>query len=339
MSDFYFLTLGKLNRGKGHLLSAVRHNRREIQVELGSSKNIDPSRTHLNESLVGEASADAVAAYAERLMREANVRPLRKDAVRAVELIFSLPPDHRLDERSYFVECIRWVDSFLGGVILSADIHRDEASPHCHVLVLPLIDGRMNGSSYVGYKSNLKSKHQSFYLEVGSRFGLRKPPERLSLMDRRKFASLVIANLKHAGDPALESIVWIAIRDCIERDPLAFGFQCGIDVPSRTLRPLKTMAQIFTSKGRGRSSSCGRSSSKNLSCVGFADLSPPSEGHRLHDISFPLRETRIREAEQDPANFDSIRGEFYQPPKTKKRSLKSDSQEWVSKELKRRREG
>lgn len=337
MGDFYFLSLGKLTKGKGHLLSAARHNRRAIQAELGSNKNIDVSRTHLNETLMGEASPELVAAYAERLMAEANITHLRKDAVRAVEVLFSLPANHRLDDRLYFLACVKWVESFLGGVILSADIHRDEAVPHCHVLVLPLVNGRMNGSAYVGYKSNLKLIQQSFYLGVGLEFGLKQPPERLPLQVRRTLAALVVKTIQSSGDSVVSSIIWPLLKDLIEREPSPFAFHLGIDIPETAPRPLKTMAQVFTSRGRGYANERQAKKDQNLSCVGFANFESSITGNEMGKDAPTQQEIRIREAEQDPKDFDPVRGDFYPSNPEHKKVSKGKNQVLAVKESKVRK--
>ncbi len=325
MSNFYFLAFSKLTKGRGHLLSAVRHNRRAIQAELGSGKNIDATRTYLNETLLGASQPEDVSAYAEQLMKDACIQKLRKDAVRAVEIIFSLPLNHTIDERHFFSECVRWVESHLGGVLLSADIHRDEAVPHCHVLVLPLVNGRLKGSAYVGYKFQLKQKHNSFYENVGVQFGLSKPPDRLTSHDRKKLALSVVASLNSSHDSAINSIVWNEIRAAIEQAPQPFAVKVGMDVVSGS-KPMRTMAQIFTSKGRGGARSDGYENLRNLSCVGFAGTHALPGAHRVFS-DVPLnQETRVREFEMDPQHFDPIRGEFFEPKNLSERgTTKSES--------------
>jgi len=38
------------------------------------------------------------------------------------------------------------------GELLSFDIHKDEAAPHAHAVILPLIDGKMQGSNMMAEK-------------------------------------------------------------------------------------------------------------------------------------------------------------------------------------------
>jgi hypothetical protein len=48
-----------------------------------------------------------------------------------------------------------------------------------------------------------------------------------------------------------EQVTWPVIRDQVERDPLPFALALGIGLPSVPEKPRKTMAQIFTSPGKG----------------------------------------------------------------------------------------
>ncbi|MBC7455332.1 MAG: hypothetical protein H7335_16885, partial [Massilia sp.] len=88
-----FLRIKKLT-GKVIIEVAARHNHREILAELGAAPggHIDPARVGLNRVLRGHGTAAAVASQAKILMDAAGVKAMRKDAVRALEIIFSLPP-------------------------------------------------------------------------------------------------------------------------------------------------------------------------------------------------------------------------------------------------------
>ena len=250
MSGAAFLRIKKL-KGSGIVTVAARHNRRVIQAEVGASKTIDSIRSGLNETLEGPPTAAAVGQLAKDLMKAAGVTRLRKDAVMALEVVFSLPPGHLQDDRAYFVDCVAWAGKHFGGVILSADVHRDEAAPHCHVLILPLIDNRMDGGRMAGGKQKFAAMHKEFHEIVATRYGLRKAPARLSGPAKKTAAQVVIKKLRQTSDPALLSAAWPTIRDAIENDPSSFLLALGIAlkvVPKK----LKTVAEIFTSRGKGK---------------------------------------------------------------------------------------
>lgn len=121
------LKLKKL-RGQAFPLTAARHNRRTIQAELGAAGHIDPKRTHLNQTLAGADTPEGVAAQAKELMQAAGVpKKLRKDAVTALEALFSIPKSLAIDRDAYFAKCLAWVADEFGGTdnILSAPAHRN----------------------------------------------------------------------------------------------------------------------------------------------------------------------------------------------------------------------
>jgi Plasmid recombination enzyme len=252
MSAAAFLRVKKLT-GAGIIKVAAMHNRRAIVAELGADGHIDASRCALNVIMEGPDTPQAVAELAQGLMDAAGVGKLRKDAVRAVEAVFSLPPDGGgVDHAAYFARCIEWARTAFGPV-LSADAHHDEAAPHLHVLCLPLVDGRMQGSDLVGGPAKLRALQAGFHADVAQGFGLKRAPAKLSGSTREGAAAAVLAHLRAIGDPVLKSAMWPAIRDAIERDPRPFAEYIGFDVPSASAapKPAKSFTSIMTSRGKG----------------------------------------------------------------------------------------
>lgn len=189
MSSTQFLSMKKL-KGIGILRKAAAHNLREIKAEFNCSK-IDISKIVLNEVLYGPTTASEVDALAKRLMEQAGATFKRKDAVRGLEIIFSLPPQTNIDIRSYFVQSIQWCKSYFGVPVLSAVWHNDESAPHCHILLLPLKGNRMNGSALMGSRSTLRSLQLDFFEKVSSQYGFSSPtPEKLLTAQEKKLAAL-----------------------------------------------------------------------------------------------------------------------------------------------------
>ncbi len=124
-----YLNVKKL-KGLGKVLVAARHNLREIQAERGADASIDASKSRLNVILAGPYEALKVAALGD----EAVTGKLRRDAVRAIELLIGLPSSNAIDPVRFFTESLAWVREFFLAPVLSAVIHMDEAELHCHVL-------------------------------------------------------------------------------------------------------------------------------------------------------------------------------------------------------------
>lgn len=321
MSGAAFLRLKKL-KGSGILLKAARHNRRVIQAEMGATGSIDPTRSALNETLQGPPSADDVARLAKDLMRDAGIGKLRKDAVMGLELVFSLPPDHPGDYRAFFSDCAAWAESQFGGArnILSVDIHRDEAQPHCHVLVLPLKGRKLAGSEMAGNRHQLLAMQSHFFGAVAARHGLRKAPARLQGANKKAATAATLQKLRETGDPVLGSAVWPTVRAAIENDPAPFLVPLGI-VLSAQKKALRTMAQIFTSKGKGKAVEAkpigfaGRQS-QSLSCVGFASILATPTPDKVPDCPVEPQSVRVRDCDLDPASFNPETGDFEAPRET-----------------------
>ena len=317
-------TIGRSARGgrkPSTIVQAARHNMRAEQVERGARAHIDPTRSHLNQHLRGPATPGEVAAQAQSIMAAHGVAvdKLRKDYAQALEIVFSLPIDTRIDVLRYFAECVEWAaQRFEDGNILCADIHMDEAAPHCHVLVLPMAGGRWVGGALLA-RERLAALLKDFYDAVCARHGLKRP-ERLAGADRARMAAAVLARMNATGDKAMSSQAWEAIRGAIERDPRGFAAVLGVEVAAPA-RKLRTVAQIFTSKGRGTVDSKpigfedGRREVKpigfeakkgrNLSCVGFAHSPPP-----IQPLSAPMgaaAEGVPSPARPDPARPDPAR--------------------------------
>ena len=253
MASSHFLRLGTI-RGWGKLLAAARHNKRAIQRELGAAGHIDPTRINLNYALHGEALPEQIRDQARALAVEGGAKPLRKNGVAAIEIIFSLPLHAGVDSRAYFGDCVAWAaGQFDAGNFLSADVHLDEAAPHCHILILPLLNGRMRGSDLMGDRIALKARQLDFYETVSKRYGLLKPrSERISAAQKTKLSRAVLERLRVTNDPCLKSTGWQQIRDGIVTDPRPWIETLGLLVKGDK-KPVKqrTTAQIFTSKGKG----------------------------------------------------------------------------------------
>lgn len=327
MSGAAFMRLKKLI-GSGIIGTAARHNRRVIQAELGASGTIDATRSHLNITLMGPSTADEVAQLAKAKVKAAGITKTRKNAVMGVELVFSLPTDHQHDVISYFTACAKWAGSEFGGLdnIVSVDIHRDEAQDHAHVLLVPLFEGRLRGSDAVGNKKKLTELQDKFFKDVSAGFGFSKPRARLSGNNKAKVTCQVLDKLRQ--DPAGKSAAWAAIRDTVERDPTPYALALGIVITDTPSKPAKTMAQIFTSKGKGpiKEKPIGFQVEKPIrvsrppdsQTLGLCRESIPPPAHKAppasEDTSNVDNIIRVRDSELDPANYDTDTGEFYRTP-------------------------
>jgi hypothetical protein len=326
MSGAAFMRLRKLT-GPGIWSKSARHNRRTIQAELGASGHIDATRSYLNIILMGPETPEDVAKLAKAKMTEAGITKDRKNGVLGLELVFSLPSNHQLDVIEYFNACAHWAGAAFGGLdnIISVDIHRDEAQDHAHVLLVPLIDGRLRGSDMVGGKRKLSELQAKFYKDVAYGFGFSKPRSKLSGQHKALITHQVLDKLRN--DPAAKSVAWAVIRDTVERDPVTYALALGIntDAPSK---PIRTVAQIFTSKGKGarKENPIGFQINKPYGVSGSAEPQtlghcresfsqpPPKAPPTLEDKSNDDNIIRVRDSELDASSYDPDTGEFCMGP-------------------------
>ncbi|MBL8312304.1 MAG: plasmid recombination protein [Rubrivivax sp.] len=290
MRGTVFMRMAKLPAAR--LVPAARHNLREAANERGARANIDPLKSVLNRHLSGPTTADAIRAMATQMMREAGAGTLRKNGVACVEVLFSLPVSKAQIEGVYFGACVAWAERHFGVPVLSADVHLDEAAPHCHVLLLPLVDGRMVGSDLFGGPAKLRTHLGSFQQIVAQQFGLRQAAQpRLSAASSTALSAAVVQQLNQSNDPAMTSAIWNEVRAAIDRDPKPFAQALSIDV-KMPRKKTKTFVQIMTSTGKGPKQEISPGISKHqamqpakTTAIPYR-VSPPAKGQTLSCVGF-----------------------------------------------------
>lgn len=250
MASSHLIRLGRL-KGENGVLVALKHNKRTLQNERGASANIDVTRSSLNYSLASGNTPEAIAIHAKVQMLKAGIEKPRKDCVRAVEILFSLPIDrHKQDTKPFFTDCLNWTQQTFSGELLSFDVHLDEAAPHAHALILPLIDGKMQGRDMVGNTGNLIRLINKFHADVAKRYGLsRSENKRLTQGDKQAIEKQVLMRLQN--DPVRQSCVWACVRDDIHNDPLPYAQMLSIKLAENKHGKAKSFVAIMTSKGKG----------------------------------------------------------------------------------------
>ena len=261
MTTNALMKLGRLI-GVNHILVAAKHNKRTMYAAGFTGSDIDAARSHLNYSLAGPGTPDGVVTLWRKQRASAGIKkPRRTDEVSAIEIIFSLPVDTQIDLSSYFTACTTWVANRFGGSnnILSSDVHLDESAPHCHVIVVPLVDGKMKGSDlYWGGSKNHEAQHDDFYACVGSHYGLRKPQAKKKPSKSVKEAQATqVRNSLRAlpGDAERWAAVAGSVDGSIGRDSGPYLKELGL---TPTAGPKKTLKEIALSTGAGPKTEAGQ---------------------------------------------------------------------------------
>jgi len=170
-----FEKLKSLNETKRALLHCYREQRTE---------NADPKRKQLNEVLTSKIGKTAYESFERMKKRLGRLsKPIRKNAVLAVEAIFTASPEAMeqlsvVERRKYFIDATKWIMEKVGSEnILLACIHRDETSEHCHLLFIPIVKGgdSLNCRALIGGHRNRASELQDeFYHQVAKKYGLKR---------------------------------------------------------------------------------------------------------------------------------------------------------------------
>lgn len=216
------------------LMDAARHNLREIQAELGASGHINAKRMADNVTLAGPATAAQVQAMADGLLSAVDISKLKRDHVQAVELVFSLQPDAHVEPLAYFSRCMEWLRLAVPLPVLLAVVHRDEAAPHMHALMLPVKDGKHVGGA-LNTRPNLKQLRESFFTQVAGPAGMRRDGAKVRGMVKQWAVAAVLARCEVVGLPATMGPLWVVFEADVSRDPTPHMLALGIDV--NTIRP------------------------------------------------------------------------------------------------------
>lgn len=228
----HVLRIKKLT-GHNIIKRAAMHNLREIRSEIISGGKIDSTKTHLNQVLVGGCSSGEVKGECERLIKAANLpKKIRKDAVMGIEVIVSLPSDHSIDELTFFDHCTEWCKKYFGIPLLSAVIHRDEPNPHAHILLVPLVQGRLQGSQVVGSRSKWRAMQEHFYEHVARHYGFSKPRPMVRYPSefRRHLAAQIVNSLEGNVNYLHDEHVRGELIQVVSNDPLDLARMIGIGV-------------------------------------------------------------------------------------------------------------
>lgn len=172
---------GRMHKMKASDLRGMQyHNQRERASK--TNTDIDKKRSHLNYDLVNRVPID----YKERIQKRIeegvkSKRKIRKDAVLCNQWIITSDKDFfkglsEKEERRFFREAYDWFCRRYGKEnIPFAVVHRDEGTPHMHLGVIPIIDGRLSSKRlfnpkelrYVQEEFPKYMRSKGFYLERG----------------------------------------------------------------------------------------------------------------------------------------------------------------------------
>lgn len=248
---FRINTINKMQQ----LRNALKHNKREIQAELGARGHINPELVKHNYSLLEQKSAKEIFTIVEKDIKtyqENQCKRIRTDAVVAIEILFSLPAiQSEINTKQYFVDCFNWsIEQFHSAKILSADVHLDESCPHMHVIFSCIGSTQLLGSKLKGDKKKFADRQLDFYNNVAHKHGLYMPASKINKTDRLILGKKITAHLETINDPLVSSPSYSIVKNMIFENPTPFAQMYDFEI-AVTPKKMKTVTQIFTSKGKG----------------------------------------------------------------------------------------
>tara|TARA_B100000780_G_scaffold20770_1_gene13382 strand:+ start:197 stop:1330 length:1134 start_codon:yes stop_codon:yes gene_type:complete len=157
MANYAIMRLQKL-KSSAKIMGMARHNFRSIDTP-----NADPTKVLLNEHKACTGVFEVMEKYKALLPDK-----VRKNAIHAVDyMITTSATASPRDNQIAIDKGIEWVTERHGEEnILMCSIHRDETTPHVHIVAMPLLDGKLNGKHFVGGHRDRLSDLQTEYFEL-----------------------------------------------------------------------------------------------------------------------------------------------------------------------------
>ena len=137
----------------GNLGGAYRHNERIFKNH--SNKDIDPNRSHLNYELTDRDRSVSYEKQIKNYVNETKIskRAIRKDAVLCDEWVITSDKSffEKLSEeetREFFETAKNYfAENYGEDNIAYASVHLDESTPHMHMGVVPMKDGKLSSKA------------------------------------------------------------------------------------------------------------------------------------------------------------------------------------------------
>ena len=142
-----------------------------------------------------------------RLKRNLRGHKPRKNAVYAHEYVISGSHQHmkgmgRSECIKYFKDTIKFFREMYGKEsMLIPCVHFDERTPHLHLIVQPMKDGKLNGKAFTGGHKNVLAKlRKDLHQQVASKYGLSRgaPREKATHRDLSEYYKIVNNTLPEA---------------------------------------------------------------------------------------------------------------------------------------------
>ena len=229
------ITMKKISGGLGGI---AKHIYRDGKSK--SSPDIDVSRSAENFSLLdGDPDPQLEKKFRERVAqlsgqktKTGKQRKIQKNAVKLCDFVVTASPEELAkmtpdDQDGFFLMSLRYLEERYGKEnIIYAQVHLDEATPHLHVGLVPVIKDKLCAKELFT-KQEMKALQEDFYANVSSVYDFEKPlGGRKGLSVLRYKAEQAQKQAKQAAKHAfyeaapgrVKEYIKGAVQNCIEND-------------------------------------------------------------------------------------------------------------------------
>lgn len=219
------------------------HYQRRAELEHGYRRdNIDPARTGENYNLCERENP--LGFVDERIAALDLKRAPRKDAVRMIDTVVTLPGAYDGDPREFFAAVKAELDSTFGADnCVGAWVHMDETTPHMHYASVPVTDdGRLSAKSLLN-RTFMKRFHEKLEKGVSQRLGIERAGLTLTEEERGgragKYVGLVEYQAAQAHLVETQGKLGACIDELAEKQALAAEMDGKISEKTERLECLR----------------------------------------------------------------------------------------------------
>jgi len=180
---FGIITMKKISGGLGGI---AKHIYRDGKSK--SNPDIDVSRSAENFSLLdGDPDPHLEKKFQERISqlsgqktKTGKQRKIQKNAVKICDFVVTASPEELAkmtpdEQDGYFLAALRYLEDRYGKEnILYAQVHLDEATPHLHVGVMPVVKDKLCAKELFT-KQEMKDLQEDFFYNISSVYDFDKP--------------------------------------------------------------------------------------------------------------------------------------------------------------------
>jgi hypothetical protein len=179
--NFAIIEVQKLNR-KNCLAIKKRY---EHVNRTSFAENVNEELSPLNKCVMGEENeekgSDWLELFKTRYMelehyKDPKARKLNSNAVIGIEAVTTMSHNmgDKIDIDAWVDATNKWMQEYFGkDNVLHGTLHRDEATPHIHYFVTPVLNGKFNARQIIGNKTKYRDR-QTEYSKAVEHLGLRR---------------------------------------------------------------------------------------------------------------------------------------------------------------------